>query len=98
MAKQRAKNLKVDEKRNIIKSYEMGIKPAVIAAQFGRTVSCIKTFYCRRSFIHTLPPKTKKNRGKIQGRMYLVIKVAAQEFPKLSLSKLSNSKTEGTYA
>ena len=39
--------------------------------------------YCRRSFIHTLPSKTKKNRGK------LVIKVAVQEFNKLSLSKLA---------
>ena len=94
MIKARAKKLKEDDKKMIIKSYEMGIKPAVIAAQLDRTSSCIKTFHSRHSFNHILPPKEKKSKGKIQGRMCLVIKVAAQEFCKLSLNKLAQKVKE----
>ena len=88
MAKKRAKKLNEHEKSTIIKSYAMNIRPAITAELLGREVSCISTFYSRYNFNRTLPPKEKRSKTKIQGRMCLVIKKIVLENPKLSVAKL----------
>ena len=78
-----------DEKLIIIKSYEEGIPPRIISKQIGKTVGSIKKFYSRWKLDKDLPPKDKKNRSKIDGRMGLMIKNQVLETPKLALKKLA---------
>ena len=94
MAQKRSKKLNDHEKKTIINSYAIGISPAVVAGQLEREVGCIMTFYSRYKFNLTLPPKEKKSKGYIQGRMCLIIKLAVLENPKLSVSKLAQKIKE----
>ena len=78
-----------DEKLIIVKSYEEGIPPSIISKQIGKTVGSITTFYYRWKLNKDLPPKVKKNRSLIGGRMAILIKKQVLETPKMSLKKLA---------
>ena len=78
-----------DEKLIILKSYEEGIPPSIISKQIGKTVGSITTFYYRWKLSKDLPPKVKKNRSLIYGRMAILIKKQVLETPKMSLKKLA---------
>lgn len=89
MEVQRNSRLTEAEKLMIINSYEAGIKPSVIAMQLKKTSSAVRSFYCRYKLNYNLPPKERKSRKKIDGRLGNVIKKMTRENPKLSLRKLA---------
>jgi hypothetical protein len=76
-----------EEKLLIIRSYDLGIKPASISRQIQKSASSITTFYSRFVKSQFLPPKEKISRGKINGRLCLLIKNQLMETPKLGLRK-----------
>ena len=78
-----------DEKLIIIKSYEEGIPASIISKQIGKTAASIKKFYSRWKFNQDLPPKEKRNRSKIDGRMGMLIKNQVLETPTLGLKNLA---------
>ena len=78
-----------EEKLIIINSYEEGIPPSLISKQIGKTVGSITKFYSRWKLDKDLPPKVKKNRSLIDGRMGMLIKNQVSETPKLGLKKLA---------
>jgi transposase len=77
------------EKVIIINSYAAGIKPSTIALQLKKSSNAVSTFYSRYKFIKDLPPKEKKSRTKISGRLGQQIKKMVVENPKLGLRKLA---------
>jgi hypothetical protein len=71
----------------IIRSYDNGIDPSVIATQIKKTAGSISTFYCRYIQSQFLPPKEIMSKRKIDVRLGLSIKKIVQETPKLGVRK-----------
>jgi hypothetical protein len=71
----------------IIRSYDNGIDPSVIASQIKKTAGSISTFYCRYIQSQFLPPREITSRTKVDGRLGLMIKKVVLETPKLGVRK-----------
>jgi hypothetical protein len=82
------KPLTNDEKLMIINSYAAGIGPSIISQQIGKSAGSIRTFYCRWKLNSSLPPKLRRSRSKIDGRMGLLIKTQLLETPRYGLKKI----------
>jgi hypothetical protein len=88
------KQLTEEEKLLIIRSYDLGIKPSVVCSQIQKSATSISTFYSRYVKSQFLPPKEKKSRSLIDGKLGLLIKKQVLETPKLGLRKLGYTLRE----
>jgi transposase len=95
-AQKRQKNFTEEEKQLIIQSYEVGVKATALSKQMNKSVSSISTFISRWKLNSALPPKEKKCRSKISGRMGTVVKKIVTDNPKLGLKKLCAKIKEAT--
>lgn len=73
----------------IIRSYDLGYKPSVVALQIQKSANSISTFYSRYVKSQFLPPKESISKGKINGRLGVLIKKQVLETPKLGLRKFA---------
>lgn len=94
MARKRAQKLTSADKQQILDSYDKGTPPSVIASVLGKSTGQIKMFYSRFKPIRDLPPKVQLPKGKIQGRMALVLKKLVGDNPKLGIRKLPQKLQE----
>jgi hypothetical protein len=94
MKKRPQERLTEHEKALIIQSYSLGINLKTLSGQIGKSRTSISTFYSRWKLDSTLPPKEKKTRSWIDGRMGLAIKKQVKETPKLGLRKMAQKLKE----
>ena len=77
------------QKDNIISGYENGLNPRQIGKVIGVSSRTIASFYCKWKLIKDLPPKDVIPRGKIKGRMGLIIKKIISENPKIGYRSIA---------
>jgi hypothetical protein len=89
------------KKALIVKGYTDGTPLKVISSLIGKPIGTIKSFHSRWKAIQGLPPKEKKSRTRIKGRLGLAIKNITSENSRLSSRKIArklvDSVPEGQY-